>query len=79
MVGGPVRQPYAGVDIIPQLEIYEFGLWTFLRPRCRSLPSANVRVSAHRLPENQPRWWGGGDLHPPSPHTWTSGWIKQLA
>jgi hypothetical protein len=25
MAGKPVRQPYAGVDFIPQLEIYEFG------------------------------------------------------
>jgi hypothetical protein len=23
--GGPVRQPYAGVDFIPQSRIYEFG------------------------------------------------------
>ncbi len=25
MAGGPVRQPYAGVDFIPQSGIYEFG------------------------------------------------------
>ncbi len=25
MAGGPVRQPYAGVDLIPQSAIYEFG------------------------------------------------------
>jgi hypothetical protein len=25
MAGGPVRQPYAGVDFIPQSVIYEFG------------------------------------------------------
>jgi hypothetical protein len=25
MAGGPVRQPYAGIDFIPQSEIYEFG------------------------------------------------------
>jgi hypothetical protein len=25
MVAGPVRQPYAGVDFIPQSGIYEFG------------------------------------------------------
>ncbi len=25
MAGGPIRQPYAGVDFIPQLGIYEFG------------------------------------------------------
>ncbi len=25
--GGPVRQPYAGVDFIPQSGIYEFGYW----------------------------------------------------
>jgi hypothetical protein len=28
MAGGPVRQPVAGVDFIPQSEIYEFGYWT---------------------------------------------------
>jgi hypothetical protein len=25
IAGGPVRQPYAGVDFIPQSGIYEFG------------------------------------------------------
>ncbi len=25
MAGGPVRQPYAGVDFIPQSRIFEFG------------------------------------------------------
>jgi hypothetical protein len=25
MAGGPVRQPYAGVEFIPQSEICEFG------------------------------------------------------
>jgi hypothetical protein len=25
--GGPVRQPYAGVDLIPQSWIYEFSYW----------------------------------------------------
>jgi hypothetical protein len=28
MAGGPVRQPYAGVDFIPQSGIYEFGYCT---------------------------------------------------
>jgi hypothetical protein len=27
MAGGPVRQLCAGVDFIPQLEIYEFSYW----------------------------------------------------
>ncbi len=27
MAGGPVRQPYAGVDFIPQSRIFEFGYW----------------------------------------------------
>jgi hypothetical protein len=27
MAGRPVRQPYAGVDFIPQSGIYEFGYW----------------------------------------------------
>ncbi len=26
--GMPVRKPYAGVDFIPQSEIYEFGFWS---------------------------------------------------
>ncbi len=26
--GGPVRQPYAAVDFVPQSGIYEFGYWT---------------------------------------------------
>ncbi len=25
--GGPVRQPYAGVDFISPVRIYEFGYW----------------------------------------------------
>jgi hypothetical protein len=28
MACGPVRQPYAGVDLIPKSEIYEFGHWS---------------------------------------------------
>ncbi len=27
LAGGPIRQPYAGVDFIPQSGIYEFGYW----------------------------------------------------
>jgi hypothetical protein len=31
VVGGPVRQPYAGVDFIPQSWIYEFGYARFVK------------------------------------------------
>jgi hypothetical protein len=40
MAGGPVRQPYAGVDF-PQSGIYEFGYWTLQklgRPSRRPVP-----------------------------------------
>jgi hypothetical protein len=30
MAEWPVRQPHAGVDLIPQSGIYEFGYWAFL-------------------------------------------------
>jgi hypothetical protein len=38
MAGGPVRQPYAGVDFIPQPGIYVFG-YRFLVYACTTVPT----------------------------------------
>ncbi len=39
MVGGPVRQPYAGVDFLPHSGIYEFG-YRFTPPNI----ATNIKV-----------------------------------
>ncbi len=46
LAGGPVRQPYGGVNFIPQTGIYEFGYWI----RDKSF------IRSRRFP--QPYFWG---------------------
>ena len=44
MVGGTVRQPYAGVDFIPQSGIYEFGDRTTGKKVVKEMACRNIRL-----------------------------------
>jgi hypothetical protein len=49
MASGPVRQPYAGVDFIPQSGIYEFGyrreVTVFAGREIEDIPTRGLHIS----------------------------------
>ncbi len=53
--GGPVRQPYAGVNFIPPVRDYEFGYWFVLAGKSKGKSGAIVTLAprlSHRVSEN---------------------------
>ncbi len=46
--GGPLRQPFAGVDFIPWSWIYVFGFCTYLRSYCHRWTFVHLSIPAFR-------------------------------